>query len=94
MGAVFHSSHCVAVLSELLARWHHQPVIVFLTPGIIPLVPGSTAYLTMLAFVQQDYAEGVVLFSDNGIFGWCGGSWYYYHSSIFRNLFRTKHVRR
>ena len=91
---MFLAATVVAVLSELLARWHHQPVIVFLTPGIIPLVPGSTAYLTMLAFVQQDYAEGVVLLVTTVFLAGAVAAGIIITSSIFRNLFRAKHVGR
>jgi uncharacterized membrane protein YjjB (DUF3815 family) len=94
VGAVFLAATGVAVLSEVLARRHHEPVIVFLTPGIIPLVPGSKAYLTMLSFVQQDYTQGVVLLVTTVFFAGAIAAGIIITSSIFRNFSRTKHNRR
>ena len=48
-----------ALLAELLARWYHKPVTMFLVPGIIPLVPGGRAYVTMLHFLQGDATNGL-----------------------------------
>ena len=54
IGGMFVAGTAVAVLSELLARKWKQPVVIFLIPGVIPLVPGGKAYLTMLSFLQND----------------------------------------
>ncbi|WP_018924743.1 threonine/serine exporter family protein [Salsuginibacillus kocurii] len=48
-----------AFLSHLLARFLHVPVTTFAIPGVIPLVPGGRAYSTMLAFVEEDYLNGL-----------------------------------
>lgn len=56
---VFLGAAVVALVSELLARKVKQPVTIFLIPGIIPLVPGGQAYVTMLKFLNQDYVGGV-----------------------------------
>ena len=58
---MFLAAIAVAVCSEVLARRRQQPVLVFLIPGVIPLVPGGKAYLTMLSFLQQDYVDAVGL---------------------------------
>lgn len=50
-----------ATSSHLLARKYRVPVTIFSIPGIIPLVPGSRAYFTMLAFVDGDYILGLQL---------------------------------
>jgi uncharacterized membrane protein YjjB (DUF3815 family) len=50
-----------ATSSHLLARIFRVPVTTFSIPGIIPLVPGSRAYFTMLAFVDGDYLYGLQL---------------------------------
>lgn len=42
----------VANLSQWMARYYKMPVIVFAIPGIIPLVPGGSAYNMMRAFVE------------------------------------------
>ncbi len=49
----------IALLSEFAARRFKMPVTVFLTAGIIPLVPGSGLYSTMLYLVQNNYTEAV-----------------------------------
>lgn len=58
VGAYFLAAATVSLLSEIGARIAREPVIVFLTPGVIPLVPGGGAYTTMLSFLQGDYLTG------------------------------------
>jgi uncharacterized membrane protein YjjB (DUF3815 family) len=45
----------VGIASEVSARYLKQPAIVFIIPGIIPLVPGLGMYNTMLYLVQENY---------------------------------------
>lgn len=45
----------IGVASEICARKLKQPAIVFIIPGIIPLVPGLGMYNTMLYLVQENY---------------------------------------
>ena len=45
----------VAILSELAARQYKMPATVFLTSGIIPLVPGGGMYFTMLELIRRDF---------------------------------------
>ena len=45
----------VGIASEVFARYLKQPAIVFVIPGIIPLVPGLGMYNTMLYLVQENY---------------------------------------
>jgi len=40
-----------STLSEVLARVRHQPAVIFLLPGLIPLVPGVTIYHAMADLV-------------------------------------------
>lgn len=49
----------VGVLSEISARHLKQPAIIFVIPGIIPLVPGLGMYNTMLYLVQGNYELAV-----------------------------------
>ena len=42
----------VANCSQWFARYYRMPVIVFAIPGIIPLVPGGSAYNMMRAFIE------------------------------------------
>lgn len=50
-----------ATIAHLLAKKYRVPATVFTIPGIIPLVPGSKAYYTMLAFVEGNYIDGLEL---------------------------------
>ncbi|HHY10857.1 MAG TPA: threonine/serine exporter, partial [Firmicutes bacterium] len=61
ISAMFLAATVAAVLSETFARRIKQPVVVLLIPGVIPLVPGGKAYLTMLSFLQDDYIQGLEL---------------------------------
>jgi len=49
------AAFCVALLSQLFARMHKAPIIIFSASGIIPLVPGGLAYDAMLNFVHNNY---------------------------------------
>ncbi|HHW99495.1 MAG TPA: threonine/serine exporter [Firmicutes bacterium] len=49
----------VGISGEIIARLWHEPATVFLTPGIVPLVPGVTIYSAMQAFVVGDYLGGL-----------------------------------
>ncbi|WP_110931568.1 threonine/serine exporter family protein [Paenibacillus bouchesdurhonensis] len=51
----------VGVISQLLARLHRKPVILFSVSGIIPLVPGGLAYDAMRQFVESEYNNAVQL---------------------------------
>lgn len=53
--ANFVASLVITLLSEKLARILKKPAILFIIPGIIPLVPGGGLYRAMLSFVQGDY---------------------------------------
>ncbi len=53
--ANFLAAAIVAWISEVLARKLKHPAILFVIPGIIPLVPGLGMYNTMLYLVQSNY---------------------------------------
>jgi len=55
----FVGTFVVAILSELCARKFKMPATVFLTSGIIPLVPGRGLYYTMFELVQNNYYEAI-----------------------------------
>lgn len=54
----------VSYISEILARKLKQPAIIFIIPGIIPLVPGLGMYNTMLYLVQNDYNNAIAKGAD------------------------------
>jgi uncharacterized membrane protein YjjB (DUF3815 family) len=94
IGGVFAAATAVAICSEMLARRRRQPVLVFLIPGVIPLVPGGKAYLTMLSFLQDDYGEALVLLVTTVLLAGAVAAGIIIASSIFRLYSRAKHVRR
>ncbi len=51
----------IGALAEILARFQKQPVTVYIVSGIIPLVPGTTAYNSMLAFLERNFDSGLYL---------------------------------
>lgn len=55
------SASIVSLLSQLLSILLRVPSTNFSVAGIIPLVPGSLAYKSMLAFVNNDYVGGITL---------------------------------
>jgi uncharacterized membrane protein YjjB (DUF3815 family) len=59
VGAAFAGGMFVAVASEWLARKMRMPVTVFVVGGIVPLVPGSSAYATMRQFVIGNQLNGL-----------------------------------
>lgn len=52
--AAFISSAFTALFSEITARVHKAPAIIFLLPGIVPTVPGGSLYYTMRNMVLGD----------------------------------------
>lgn len=84
----------VALLSEALARKCKQPVLIFLIPGVIPLVPGGKAYLTMLSYLQGDYTEGTFLLVSTILLAGAVAAGIVVSSSIFRVLPRAKRSNR
>lgn len=55
IAATFLGAFVVAIGSNVLARKLRVPMIVFNVAGIIPLVPGGTAYSAMRSAVENDY---------------------------------------
>lgn len=51
----FISAIAVSIISEILARKIHQPAIIFITPGILPLIPGIGLYNTVNYIIQKEY---------------------------------------
>ena len=56
---LFLATVTVVTLSEILSRMLKSPVILFLVPMLIPLVPGGSLYQTMFYIVQSDYTLAV-----------------------------------
>ncbi len=56
--AAFAASFAVSMLAELLAKFLKVPALVLAIPGIIPLVPGSTAYRATTYLVANEQLLG------------------------------------
>ncbi|MGI6622309.1 MAG: threonine/serine exporter [Clostridiaceae bacterium] len=54
---IFTGTVTVGIYSELMARRLKAPATVFCVPGIIPLVPGVSAYQTMQSLVADNLQE-------------------------------------
>jgi uncharacterized membrane protein YjjB (DUF3815 family) len=57
--ASFFGAFAVNVYSELMARKIKTPASMFYVPGIFPLVPGITAYSTIITLVQSNFTDGL-----------------------------------
>ncbi|MDD3429915.1 MAG: threonine/serine exporter family protein [Oscillospiraceae bacterium] len=54
VGASFFGAFAVNAYSEILARKLKTPASMFYIPGIFPLVPGITAFQTIIAIVEKN----------------------------------------
>ena len=59
--ATFVGSVAIGFSAEALARLLKKPASIFIIPGFIPLVPGGSAYNTIVSMVQGDYVNGVTM---------------------------------
>ncbi|WP_342600038.1 threonine/serine exporter family protein [Psychrobacillus sp. FSL H8-0483] len=57
--ASFAGSFSVAFVAHLMAKKFKMPMIIFSVAGIIPLVPGGSAYNAMRNVVEKDYGVAV-----------------------------------
>ena len=49
----------IAILSEIFARLSKNPVTMFVIPGILPITPGYSLYMTMYYFTQNNIEKAV-----------------------------------
>jgi len=61
---IFFGSLLSALIGEWLARKLRAPATIFLTVSVIPMVPGAGLYNTMLALVQNRYADAAAAGSN------------------------------
>jgi len=59
--STFAAATAVSLLSQILSIYLRVPSTNFSVAGIIPLVPGLMAYRAMLAFVNEEYLDGITL---------------------------------
>lgn len=53
----FLGAFVVGIIGEFFAKKFRHPATIFIVPGVIPLVPGSGIYFTMLSFVKEDFLK-------------------------------------
>ncbi len=54
--ASFVGALAVGILGEVFARKNKKPATLYITAGIIPLVPGAGMYFTMLALIEKEFS--------------------------------------
>ena len=57
--ANFIATFIITLFSEFLARKLKRPAVLYIIPGIIPLVPGLSIYNTMLDLIQANYIQAL-----------------------------------
>lgn len=60
----FLAATLISLLSEILARKMKFPAILFVIPGILPLIPGLGLYNTMLSLVEGSYSNAISIGTD------------------------------
>lgn len=65
--ANFFAATLISLLSEVLARKMKYPAIIFVIPGILPLIPGLGLYNTMLSLVEGRYTDAMSI-GTNALF--------------------------
>lgn len=50
----------IGIMANFMSKKFFSPVILFIIPGIIPLVPGGTAYEAIKNLVLNDYHEALI----------------------------------
>jgi len=59
--AAFSGAFIVAIIGHIMAKRYKTPIIIFIVAGIIPLVPGGTAYDAMRHVASNDYSNAIPL---------------------------------
>lgn len=55
----FAGAFTVAFIAHLMAKKFKMPMIIFSVAGIIPLVPGGSAYNAMRNVIEKDYSKAI-----------------------------------
>ncbi|UMY34348.1 threonine/serine exporter family protein [Staphylococcus capitis] len=64
VGASFLGSLILGLMSHTMSRRYKRTVIIFIVPGIIPLVPGGAAYEATRYLVSNNYTYAVNTFLE------------------------------
>lgn len=94
--ATFLGATLISTVSQLLSVRLRVPATNFIIPGIIVLVPGSTAYRSMLAFINGRYLEGITLGAQTCLLGGSIAAGLILGLSLFRlwKGFVSRHARK
>ena len=57
--STFLGAFLVGSIGEALAIKYKKPATVFITPGLVPLVPGAGMYYTMSFLVSEDFNKAI-----------------------------------
>lgn len=57
--AVFIASLAISITSEIMAKVFRTPATVFYIPSLFPIVPGISAYYTVLYIIENKIVEAV-----------------------------------
>jgi uncharacterized membrane protein YjjB (DUF3815 family) len=57
----------IGLLGELFARRWHAPASVFTVPGVIPLIPGTFAYSTMIGLIELTTGAGEAVLLETAV---------------------------
>lgn len=88
--AAFLGALVVGIVAELFARRFRQPTILFIIPGLFPLVPGIMAYRGTLALISGELTTAAATWTETGLYA--GGL--AIGLTIPPALFRRNHHRR
>ncbi len=83
----------VGVIGEVFARVLREPATVFITSGIVPLVPGAASFAAMQAFVIGDFIGGVSLVTQALFAAGAIAAGLSFASPLVRGLFSLKRRR-
>ncbi|MGL5964530.1 MAG: threonine/serine exporter family protein [Fusobacteriaceae bacterium] len=61
----FFATMAIGMLASIVSNRNKKPAIIYIIPGVIPLVPGYSMYYTMLYLVTQRYDLALINFLDS-----------------------------
>lgn len=90
----FIASFIVTLLSEFFARFFKKPAVLYIIPGIIPLVPGLKIYNTMLELIQGQYIVALETATQVGMISGAIVMGMLIVTSVLKGLKKIKHLRK
>ena len=84
----------VAGLGWGLARWQHEPVTLYILPGVLPLLPGLTIYNGMLALARNQSVEGLLQLAHATFLGGALAAGVALSNTVAPTLWHKPHLRK